>query len=102
MALGINSPATGDKETLGTTRGVFNRPPGLGVTQSTCEWKLGGLSTGIVLPYLPWSHTFSLSVPYWPSLRIGWLDPSGVRPDLSSEPAQGGRRPASLGPIASW
>lgn len=62
--LGINSPATADEATLDPTRGVFNRPPGLGVLYSTCGWKLGGLSPGIVLPYLPCSYTFSLSVPY--------------------------------------
>lgn len=67
MLLGMNSPATGDKETLDTTRGAFNSPLGWSHTEH-CEWKPGGLSTGIVLPYLPWPHTLSLSIPYWPPL----------------------------------
>jgi len=64
LLLGMNIPASADEATLDPTRGVFNRTPALGVPKSTGGWKLGGLSTEIVLRYLPWSYTFSLSIPY--------------------------------------
>lgn len=81
--LGINSSATADEATLDPTRGVFNRPPVLGVLYSTCGWKVEGLSTGIVLLTYP-------GLPLFPCLyltdnRVGEDDLGGrsqTRPEL--------------------